>query len=1121
MLKGFFARRAAAQAARGEYDAAIRGYTKAGDRAGVADVLVMAGRTAEAIALYEELGLPDKAAEAAKAGKDYQRAAELRLKAGDPKGAVAVLREGRDLQGAIRVCLDNGLRQEAAELYEATGRRREAARMWAETGNHDRAIELYREAGDGERLVAAYVARGNLDAAVDECLARGELAIAARLAEAGGDPGRAARLNAEAGNLDRAAALYEQSGDHHNLALLLEKSGQLDLAAAAYEQVPGRETDAAVLYSKLVVLEAVQEWTFESVVLCGAFASDADAAVLGLANRNVLYTNRALETRWQFRLSGEITPCSIALSPDGSLIAVGTDAPVGSSGFQLIVLNQDKQIAFQHPFSEAVRQVAFLRDGSGVLATTGDSVLMFGTDGVQRWESKVDFRAWALDLSPDSTRIAVGSLGGVVRILNLAGKEIGGRDCGDRIHRVRFNAEGDRLVALAGNSRLVFASGDLSSADTVEHREALRTLEVHPGREFVILAGVSNLSLMNWDATYLSRQPLPVEVTALFGDPFAMQPMIATRDCKVTAYRPQDFRQKSAEMYVRAGHLAEAARIFEEIGVYDKAYDLYRQLGEYENAARVVQSTGDEVKAARHYEVVGRFVEAARLYENSGELALAARCYGKANELLRAAQIYEQLNDLILAADYYEQAGEHKRAAFLFKKATQTERAMSNFEAWVAAHPDDREGVFELGALYAANGRQDEAIRLLQQLTDAEDFRREALRLLGESFVAKGLHDVGIDRFNEAIGENRKPSRENIDLYYNIGVAHEKANRFAEATDVFSKVMAIDYYYRDIQERLAQSQQMSVVMNKPTAGELKEFETDSLFATSPAVAPKVTGGYERYRILKKLGQGGMGVVYLASDERLGRQVAWKVLPSHLTADKEFQARLLREARAVAQLNNKHVVGIYDIVTDDNECYITMEYIDGTTLRHKMRAAPQLPVLDASRHGMEIAEALGVAHQAGVIHRDVKPENIMLVQATGDVKMVDFGLARLGEDNNLTREGVIAGTLAYMAPEQIRAEAMDYRVDIYALGIVLFEMVVGKQPFVGENILGQHLSAEVPDIASFRNDVPPEYVQLTLACLAKDPGERPANCELIQARLREINQAAAAFQTTIYKQGGSA
>ena len=1115
MLTSVYEKRAGALASKGEYEAAIKWYRRAGNDEAVADCLLASGHSGEALTEFVRLGLLEKAAAAALKQGDPRRAAEFLERIGDHQRAINLLLEAGLTQPAIAMCLERGMKDEAAKICLSKGLRRQAARLFVDVGRFDRAIEMYWDMGDADGLFDAYVARGGPDAAAQECEAAGEHRMAARLWQAFGDLSRAAAMWETAGDVEKAAALFQQAEDYDRLAQLRERTGRLDLAAAAYELTPGSELEAATLYSKLVVLKPTQSWTFEAVVLCGAMAADGDAAALGFDNRTVSFSSRALEPRWQFRLGGEMMPSCIAVSDNGKKVAIGTDAPLGSSGQQLFVLDDVKQVLLQRTFAEPLKQVCFYPGEPALIAAAGDDITCTLLNGSAAWEHQVDFKARALDVADATGLIAIGTIGGELILLDFSGKRLARLELGDRIPAVRFDASGERLAALVGDETLVFCDQNLRVIKQVSPSGIQRFLEVLPGREYLALAGPRGLSVVNWEGETLSLTETEADVSCLFLDSLGRRLFAGTAGGGVTSFNPEQFPEKSAELFAKAGRLKEAAEIYEQIASFEKAYDLFRQLGEYENAARVVHATGDDVRAARHYEVVGRFEQAAKLYEGAGENALAARCYGRAGDTFKAAQLFEKLGDQLLAADFYEQHGDHMQAAGLFKKANQPDRARTNLEQWLKLHPGDLDAIFDLGSVYASENRSDEAIRLLQRLTDSEQYKREALRLLGECFLSKSLPDVAIDRFEEAIGENKKITRENIDLFYDIGCAHEQATRFNEASDVFGKVMAIDYYYRDIQERLTQSRQMSVMRTKPNAQGQQAQPEDSLFVT-PGAESQSPPAQQRYRIIKKLGQGGMGVVYLAMDERLSRQVAWKVLPSHLSGDSEFQARFLREARAVAQLANPHIVGVFDIVTEANQCFITMEYIDGYTLRQKLRDTPQLPLIDACRHGMEIAEALAVAHRSGIIHRDVKPENIMITRTTGDVKMVDFGLARLGEDNNLTREGVIAGTLSYMAPEQIRAEGLDYRVDIYALGIILFEMLAGRAPFQGENILGQHLHADVPDLRQFRDDLPEDMVALTLECLSKERDMRPESGEAIHDRLKALRATAADSQTAIFE-----
>ncbi|MGB5513637.1 MAG: serine/threonine-protein kinase, partial [Thermoanaerobaculia bacterium] len=215
----------------------------------------------------------------------------------------------------------------------------------------------------------------------------------------------------------------------------------------------------------------------------------------------------------------------------------------------------------------------------------------------------------------------------------------------------------------------------------------------------------------------------------------------------------------------------------------------------------------------------------------------------------------------------------------------------------------------------------------------------------------------------------------------------------------------------------------------------------------------------QYRILEKIGEGGMGEVYLAEDTSLKRKVALKVLPAEMAADPERLARFKREAESVAALNHPNIVTIHSVEEVDGTHFLTMEWVDGQTLGQLMsRGAMPLEKLFAL--GVPIADALASAHEEGITHRDLKPANVMVTEK-GRVKVLDFGLAKLalegtgeGSDEQptqaLTQEGLAVGTVPYMSPEQVRGEGVDHRTDIFSLGVVLYEMASGERPFGGKS-----------------------------------------------------------------------
>ena len=277
-----------------------------------------------------------------------------------------------------------------------------------------------------------------------------------------------------------------------------------------------------------------------------------------------------------------------------------------------------------------------------------------------------------------------------------------------------------------------------------------------------------------------------------------------------------------------------------------------------------------------------------------------------------------------------------------------------------------------------------------------------------------------------------------------------------------------------------------------------------------------------YRVVSLLGSGGMGEVYRATDTRLDRTVAVKVLPRHLSSDPERRQRFEREARAVSSLSHPHICALYDIGQQDGIDYLVMEYIEGESLADRL-AKGALPVNQALTYGIQVADALDKAHRAGIVHRDLKPANVMLTKA--GAKLLDFGLAKLrgseteavfrGQSNlpteqiSLTAEGTIVGTLQYMAPEQLEAGALDARTDIFAFGAVLYETLTGKRAFTGKSqasLIGAILHAEPPPISTIQPMTPPALDRLVKKCVAKEPDQRWQSAGDVADELKWVAEA---------------
>src|SRR5213082_3196148 len=230
----------------------------------------------------------------------------------------------------------------------------------------------------------------------------------------------------------------------------------------------------------------------------------------------------------------------------------------------------------------------------------------------------------------------------------------------------------------------------------------------------------------------------------------------------------------------------------------------------------------------------------------------------------------------------------------------------------------------------------------------------------------------------------------------------------------------------------------------------------------------------RYRIVRKLGTGGMANVYLAEDEVLGRRVAIKILNDRHAGDDQFVERFRREAKNAASLSHPNIVSIYDRGEAEGTYYIAMEYLDGRSLKELILSRGDAPIAVVVEYARQILSALRLAHRHGIVHRDIKPHNV-LVDGEGRVKVTDFGIARAGA-SQMTEAGSIVGTAQYLSPEQARGGDVDQRSDLYSLGVVLYELLTGKTPFDGETpveIAMKHLSTPPKPPSKLRPDIPPE------------------------------------------------
>src|SRR5919198_1159792 len=260
----------------------------------------------------------------------------------------------------------------------------------------------------------------------------------------------------------------------------------------------------------------------------------------------------------------------------------------------------------------------------------------------------------------------------------------------------------------------------------------------------------------------------------------------------------------------------------------------------------------------------------------------------------------------------------------------------------------------------------------------------------------------------------------------------------------------------------------------------------------------------RYRVIRKLGAGGMADVYLAEDQELGRSVAIKILNDRHAQDDQFVERFRREAKNAAGLSHPNIVSIYDRGEAEGTYYIAMEYLEGRTLKELIVTKGPTPIHVAIDYTRQMLAALGFAHRHGIVHRDIKPHNVV-VAPDGRLKVTDFGIARSGA-SQMTEAGSIIGTAQYLSPEQARGAPVDQRSDLYSIGIVLYEMLTGSVPFTGDTpleIAMKHLSTTPDPPSAKRPDVPRALDLIVLRALAKNPEDRYESAEQMDEDLARV------------------
>ncbi len=385
-------------------------------------------------------------------------------------------------------------------------------------------------------------------------------------------------------------------------------------------------------------------------------------------------------------------------------------------------------------------------------------------------------------------------------------------------------------------------------------------------------------------------------------------------------------------------------------------------------------------------------------------------------------------------------------------------------------------------------GDEDGAIEYLRGFRRQKRWRVPVAVMLAELSEKRGLPDVGIGYLEDAL-RMEDVNEGSVSAFYKLGLLYEKIGEVRKARDVYRSILTAMVSYEDVEDRYQR------IRTTPSGGGRVEVDAD---ATLDKTLTKQM--QKRYELVRKLGEGGMGIVYEAKDTVLDRPVALKVMREEISLYKRERERFLREAKVSAKLTHPNIVEIYDVVEEGDNIYLVFEYIDGKSLKVIIDNKGRLGLDEALRITVGVCGALEYAHKQGVIHRDVKPSNIM-VRKDGWVKVLDFGIARVAYDTIHTFSGKVVGTFAYMAPEQHLGEKVDPRTDVYGVGVMVYEVLTGELPFRGGDLLAMKREKKYTRVRDLNADVPEWLEKVVDRCLEPNPKDRFANVGELRERVQ--------------------